>query len=180
MSPRDRFPQPLAWQKALPNATDDLGIELEFPLVLPRAETTNTRIVTEVVKVVWDTGGALSKLTGTLDGLRAALSYRPLTAAENDHATPTATVGHEAVMDAIQINGLHIGTAATAAIFSSHLEHSLGGGGYGLIFPGNKLYLNMSNDVDMSGHYLGVEIYYRQHLVGLTEFMGILATRQQN
>jgi len=177
---KDRFPQPLSFQVAGPNATDDLGNEIEFPLVLPRAETGNTRIVTEVVKVVYDLGGSLHALSADADGLRVSLSYRALLAAENDHAFPTATIGHEAVLDAIQFQINHSGTAGSAETNGAVVEHHIGAGGGGLIFPGNKLFINLSTDVDLSGHFIGVSIFYRQHLVGLTEFMGILAARQQN
>lgn len=179
MGLKDRFPQPVSWQKTGIGAADSLANEIEFPLVLPRAETENTRIVTEITKIVYDVPARAIAVAVTGSGLRMSLTYRGLTAVENDQTVPTATVGHEAVLDAFSIVNEHNGTAASAQVVGGVYEHSIGSGGAGLIFPGNKLFVNISSNVDTSASTYGISVYYRQHLVGLTEFMGILATRQQ-
>ncbi len=175
---KDRFPQPVSFQVLLTGTgTDSLGHEIEFPLVLPRAETASTRIVTEVLKVVWDLNRNIHGHAADNTGFRASLSYRALTAAENDHLVPTATVGHEAVLTTVGTT-VNLATVVGFQITPHTITQELGSGGFGLIFPGNKLFVNFSGNSFFAAT-VGCEIYYRQHLVGLTEFMGILATRQQ-
>lgn len=191
----DKFPQPLKFQQLWPNATDDLNNEVVFPLMLPRRETANTRIVTEITKIQYDMGGALTALmdqveTGGLSekGMRVSLTYNnTVTAAENDDVIGTMTIGDENVIDALGMvykQDYDVSTSGAVALAiggEQVITHYLADvDGRGLIFPGDRLYISISTNKNLSSHTLGIAIYYRQRLVGLTEFLGILAARQQH
>ena len=177
----------------MPNATSDLGVEMRFPLVLPRNETRHRRITTEIISIKYDFAGAVGAvLTETaagsanhLEGVRVALSYRPLIAAEVAPGLPTATIGDIAILDIADFEAfLNIdGTPANSQIvpFTSLVEHNLTGGtGRGLIIPGDRIFYNINTGVNLSTKTMGVVIYYRQHLVDTSEYLGILAGFQQN
>lgn len=183
----DVFPQPLKFETALPNATDVLGVELRFPLVLPRKETQDSRIVTEIVAVKFDVGASVEALATGGTGLRVALAYRELSAAENDQTAATVSLGNIAIVDVLSFSGaVEAGGGAGTGVpnfaaYSGIYSHNLTGGtGFGYLIPGDRLFLNISTDEDLSTQTLGVVIYYRQRLIGLKEYIGILAGFQQN
>jgi len=184
----DRFPQPLKFQTLFPNGTDDLNNPVIFPLILPRAETKNQRIVTEVTKIVYDLGGAthlLNSEVAAAAGFRISVHYTgDFAAADNDHINPTSTIGDEKVLDAFSLlaqSEVASAVGVVQSILPQVYTHYLGdSSGYGLIFPGDRLFVSITNSVSTTQHTLGVAIYYRQHLVGLDEFLGILAARQQH
>ncbi len=187
----DRFPQPTKYEFTLPNATDLLGQELRFPLVLPRRETESQRIVTEVISVKYDFGGGLAVLNAiamatasTQAAIRASISYRALNAAENDQTAPLASLGDIAVLDVFTYTAESDGAAAAGFVAMATPEIVVsdltGGVGVGQIIPGDRLFLNISTNQDLSARVFGLIINYRQHLVGLNEYLGILAAFQQN
>ena len=179
----DVFAQPVKYEFTGPNDTDSLGNEIRFPLVLPHSETESKRIVTEIVSWAFDTGGAQTKMATSAQGINASLSFRPLTAAENDHDVPTATVGDIGVLDRINIRLHNNGTPATSHFTQDVFRRDLTGGtGFGVLLPGDRLYFNVTagGTLNISAHTLGLVVHYRQHLVGLTEFYGLLAMFMQN
>jgi hypothetical protein len=174
----DKFPQPLKFQALGPNATDILGTELEFPQILPQQESASKRIVTEVTKIVYDFQNPSAVLTAAGTGIRVTLSYRALTAAENDQDTGTASLGSEAVLDGVSLSATVVTTGGS--VLESPITHDLtDANGKGILFAGGRLFHNISSDLNTSSLTFGVAIYYRQRLVGLTEWLGIFASRQQ-
>ncbi len=188
----DRFPQPLKFQfSGAPSSV--LGTEITFPLILPRRETDEKRIVTEILSVTYDFAGSLVTLVselaltgeGTIEGCRISLAYRVLSATEAAVANPSATLGHEAIIDAVDFRAIMreegaAGTSLQIVPVSSIVTHGLiGGAGNGILIPGDKIYFHITSTSATSTR-IGVSIVYRQHLVGLTEFLGILAARQQH
>jgi len=181
MGVTDKFPQPLKFQVAGPNATDDLNNRVDFPEIIQEGTNPNFRIATEIVKIRYDFSPSVLANLVSGGGLRIAVHYQNnLTAAQNDQDTATATLGDEALLDTFSITRNDFGTAGNAQISILPWEHDLSGpDGRGILFPGTFLFISLSTDVDTSGDTIGVSIVYRQHRVALVEFLGMIASRQQ-
>ena len=176
----DRFPQPLKFEKAWPNATEDVSNTVQFPLILPRKETANTRIVTEITRVIYDFSNIIGVFASANQTAAIKLSYRQLTSGEAEAGgTAEATIGNEAILDTATVANLADGTEANFVVVHPTISHDLSDGGLGILIPGDKLFIALSDTSDQTAAKAGVAIYYRQHLVGLTEYLGIIAARQQ-
>lgn len=187
----DIFPQPAKFELALTAAAEDsLGNELRFPLTLAARETETQAIVTEIVAVKYDTGGlkrdlAFATMTAAASAFfaRTSLTFRAATAAENDENTGTMTIGDVNVLDIQHVGTVGAWTAAGSTLVDvNEVEvHDLTmGTGVGRLIPGDRIFINCTHGTVASAHTLGIEVFYRQHMVGFREFRGILASLQQN
>ncbi len=169
------YAQPVKFERTGPNATTDVGVEIRIPFVHARRETDQLRVVTEILAVRYDMKGLA---LATAASRAIALSFTALSAAEVDPSTGLS-IGNTNIIDQISFQNAFTTTGGVAA--SMPITHFLtGGSGFGKLIPGDRMFYNAESSVADNTKNWGLEIYYRQALVGLVEFMGILASFIQN
>ncbi len=188
----DVFYNLLKFDRAMPNAIPDVGVEVKFPLTLTARESKTQAIVTEILGVRYDTTEATQLVIGSMLGsvtaaYKASLSFRALTNAEADALSGGLTIGNINVLDSWGITATEIVDTAVGVQYAASkdggvVSHDLTfGTGLGRLVPGDRVFFNQDAVIaDLSTGTFGLEIAYRQQLVGFDEWRGILAGYQQD
>ncbi len=189
----DIFYNLLKFDILTPSATPTLGTEIKFPLTLTARETKDKAIVTEIIGIRWGASQierfiASLGTASTSAFYNAALSFRALTAGEVVSETGALTIGDINILDTFSVSALEsVDTAvgvqqwmlSGGGVYSHDLTF---GTGLGRLIPGDRIFFNQdaSQDASQNADVIGIEIAYRQQLVGFEEWRGILAGYQQD